>query len=63
MTLVALILSASVLTAMGTDRQHEHMQSAAPQVKKWGGWILVAVGWWFILLTVFSSFFAELFPV
>ena len=33
------------------------------QVKSWGGWILIVVGLWLITLTVFTDFFAGIFPV
>jgi hypothetical protein len=33
------------------------------EVKRWGGWILTVVGAWFILLAIFTDFFAAIFPV
>ncbi|MGH8945480.1 MAG: hypothetical protein ACRDVL_04965 [Acidimicrobiia bacterium] len=35
----------------------------APTIKRWGGWILLAVGVWLVALAVFADFFAGLFPV
>jgi hypothetical protein len=44
-------------TVIATLRAH------VGQVKHWGGWILIIVGAWFIILAVFADFFALLFPV
>ncbi len=41
----------------------ERLKLNAPNVKHWGGFILIAVGVWFIMLTAFVGFFEELFPV
>lgn len=32
-------------------------------VKRWGGWVLVVVGAWFIALSIWADFFADVFPV
>lgn len=32
-------------------------------VKRWGGFILIAIGGWTILLAILADFFAALFPV
>jgi hypothetical protein len=39
------------------------MEAGAPAVKRWGGRILVLVGTWFIVLAIFTGFFARIFPV
>lgn len=39
------------------------LRANADEVKRWGGWILVAVGVWLIALAVFADAFARLFPV
>ncbi len=41
----------------------ERLKLNAPNVKRWGGFILIGVGIWFIILTVFVGFFEDLFPV
>lgn len=61
-TLVVLILAAAALTILGPGTR-DQMRSAAPLVKTWGGWILIAVGTWFILLSAFAARFSDLFPV
>jgi hypothetical protein len=45
------------------QRTVDALKAGAPTVKRWGGRILLAVGVWFIALGVFSSFFADVFPV
>ena len=32
-------------------------------VRQWGGYVLLGVGIWTILLAVFAGFFARIFPV
>ena len=32
-------------------------------VKRWGGWILIVVGAWLLILAVFAEFFTGIFPV
>lgn len=41
----------------------ERLKLNAPNVKRWGGFILVGVGAWFIILTAFADFFEDIFPV
>lgn len=41
----------------------ERLRTGAPAVKRWGGYILLVVGVWFVLLGAFAAFFSDLFPV
>lgn len=41
----------------------ERIKVGAPSVKRWGGYVLVLVGAWFIALGIFADFFARVFPV
>lgn len=61
--LVSLVFIAAFGIATAQDQTIERMRAHAPRVKKWGGWILVTVGAWFLTLAVFADFFAEIFPV
>lgn len=45
------------------DSTVQRFQAEGPTVKKWGGWILIAVGVRFIVLAIFADFVAEQFPV
>lgn len=41
----------------------ERIGASAPTVKRWGGYVLVIVGLWFVALGVFADVFARVFPV
>lgn len=49
--------------AAAQERTVASLRAAAPSVKRWGGWILVVVGAWFVVLGLFADFFADVFPV
>lgn len=61
--LVALVFIAAFGVAKAQDQTIERIRAQAPRVKKWGGWVLVTVGTWFLALAVFADFFAGIFPV
>lgn len=50
---------------IGRAQEHtlERMQASTREVKRWGGWVLVGVGAWFLVLAIWADFFAEIFPV
>jgi len=54
-------LALSLATAQ--ERAVTAMEASAPVVKRWGGRILVLVGTWFMVLSLFAAFFARIFPV
>lgn len=54
---LALAIATAQEAVIGTARAHTRM------VKRWGGYILLGVGTWTILLAVFADFFARIFPV
>jgi len=61
---IVLLASASALTvALAQERLAGRLEAAGPTMKRWGGWILVLVGAWFVALGVFADFFARVFPV
>lgn len=61
--LVGLVFAAAFSVATAQDQTIERLKAQAPRVKNWGGWILVAVGAWFLTLAAFADFFADIFPV
>jgi hypothetical protein len=61
--LVGLVFAASFTVARAQDETISRIKAHAPRVKKWGGWILVTVGIWFLTLATFAGFFADVFPV
>jgi len=60
--LVTLILGAAVGVSIGQEATVERLKDATPSIKRWGGWVLITVGSWFVLLAVFSNTFENLFP-
>jgi hypothetical protein len=62
-TLVVLMLF--LVSAIGTaqERVVSRLRASPAFVKRWGGWILVVVGGWFIVLAIWADFFARVFPV
>jgi thiosulfate reductase cytochrome b subunit len=61
--MVGLVFTAAFTVANAEQRTLERIKALAPAVKRWAGWILVAVGVWFIALAVFADFFARIYPV
>lgn len=53
----------SLLVASAQERTVESLRAAGPAVRRWGGYVLVVVGGWLVVLGIFADFFAELFPV
>lgn len=58
-----LILGAAVAVSLSQEAAVERLGAATPTIKRWGGWVLITVGTWFIVLSVFSDTFEDLFPV
>lgn len=58
-----LILGAAVAVSISQEATVERLGAATPAIKRWGGWVLITLGTWFILLSVFSNTFGKLFPV
>lgn len=61
--MVSLVFAAAFMVASAEQRTLERIKAQAPTVKRWTGWILLAVGVWFITLAVFADFFSRIFPV
>jgi cytochrome c biogenesis protein CcdA len=57
------VFTAAFAVSSAEERTLQRIQAQAPTVKRWGGWILVVVGVWFLVLAVFADNFADLFPV
>lgn len=61
---VVLLMFAVALTVAGSQgKVTETLQSRAPDIKRWGGIILIIVGLWMLALGLFADFFSGLFPV
>lgn len=63
MVLVALVFIAALTIASVQDQTIQWIGARAPTIKRWGGYVLIAVGIWFFLLAAFAETLAEVFPV
>jgi hypothetical protein len=63
LTLVGLIFGAALIVASAQQVVVERLQAPSTAVKRWGGWVLVVVGIWFLALTIWAGPFSRLFPV
>ena len=63
--LVIVVLMFTLALAVVTARQRlvDALRANVVRVKRWGGWVLAAVGVWLLALAVFADFFATVFPV
>ncbi|MGH3442911.1 MAG: hypothetical protein ACRDUY_12900 [Nitriliruptorales bacterium] len=61
--LVVLLFAASLGVAVAQEAVVQRVRAAGPTVKRWGGWVLVVIGTWFVALGVFADTFARIFPV
>ena len=62
-TIVLLLFGVSYAVGTAQEGVVARLRSATPAVKRWSGYILVGVGAWFIVLSVFADFFSGSFPV
>lgn len=61
--IVVLAFAAAMVVAAAQERVAGGLAAAGPAMKRWGGWVLVLVGAWFVALGVFAGPFARVFPV
>lgn len=62
-TMVLLMFGLALAIATAQERIVATLQARVAEVKRWGGWILVLVGVWFLVLAIFANVFAQIFPV
>lgn len=63
LVIVLLMFTLSLAIAGAQEGLVATLKAHVAQVKRWGGWILIAVGLWLFALTAFADFFAGIFPV
>jgi hypothetical protein len=63
LVIVVLMFFLAFTIATAQDRLLGAIRGQVSTVKRWSGWVLIAIGAWFIILAVFADFFASLFPV
>jgi cytochrome c biogenesis protein CcdA len=61
--LVVMFVGLSLVIGSAQEHTVRRIQARSADVKRWGGWILVAIGTWFLVLAIWADFFAEIFPV
>lgn len=61
--LAAMFLGLSVVIGSVQEKSLERIKARSRDVKKWGGWILIVIGSWFVVLAIWADFFATIFPV
>jgi hypothetical protein len=53
----------SSVIVLARERSAGVLDINAARIKKWGGWVLAAVGAWLIALGIWAGYFAAIFPV
>lgn len=61
--LALLVFVFAVVVGSAQETTVQAIRARAGQVKRYGGYILIAVGFWSIALAAFAEFFARYFPV
>jgi cytochrome c biogenesis protein CcdA len=61
--LVTMFVVLSFLVGRAQERALQRLRASATEVKRWGGWILIGIGTWFVILAIWADFFARIFPV
>ena len=62
-TMVVLFFGLALAIAATQEAVVSTLKASTQAVKRWGGWILVTIGVWLILLGVFADAFARVLPV
>jgi len=61
--IVMLMFALSLGIAIAQERFAGTLREKVFFVKKWGGYILILVGLWLIMLSIWTTFFVSVFPV
>ena len=61
--IVMLMFALSLGIATAQERFVGTLREKVFFVKKWGGYILILVGLWLIMLSIWTTFFVSVFPV
>jgi cytochrome c biogenesis protein CcdA len=63
--IVLILMFVGLSFVIGRAQKHalDRIQASSSEVKRWGGWVLIAVGSWFVVLAIWADFFAGVFPV
>lgn len=61
--LAVMFIGLSLIVGRAQEHTLTRMRASSSQIKRWGAWILVTVGTWFLVLAIWADSFAEIFPV
>lgn len=61
--IVLLLFGLAIAIGLAQDEFIAKLRAEAPQVKRWGGVILIIVGLWTITIGIWAAFFSQFFPV
>ncbi|MPZ70594.1 MAG: hypothetical protein GEU71_13860 [Actinobacteria bacterium] len=61
--MVVMFVGLSLVVRSAQLQTVKRIQARSTEVKRWGGWVLVGIGSWFLILAIWADFFAEIFPV
>lgn len=61
--IVLLAFGAAFVVSWSKEGTVQRIGAGGPAVKRWGGWLLVVLGAWFIATGIFARSFARVFPV
>lgn len=61
--LALLVFSFALVVARAQEATVDAIRARAGQVKRYGGYVLIAVGLWSVALALFAEFFSHYFPV
>jgi len=61
--IVLLIFGLAITIGLAQNEFVTKLRAEAPQVKRWGGVILIVVGLWTIAIGIWAEFFSRFFPV
>lgn len=63
LTMVSMIFLLAILIGTAQGAITTRLRAEAPQIKRWGGAVLIVAGLWLAVIGVWANFFATLFPV
>ncbi len=61
--IVLLMFGLALAIGLAQEGLVAKLRSEAPQVKRWGGVVLLIVGAWTITIGIWAEFFSQFFPV
>ncbi len=63
LVIVLLLFGLAAAVASAQERVVATLQASVGQIKRWGGWVLIGIGFWTLALAIWADEFARIFPV